>query len=77
MILMNQSGSVKRSTLDSDREKRKKTESVLEVTCQQADISMKDLKAGSRRREVSQVRTFVARKLFKGEKSFSNLLLTA
>jgi putative transposase len=48
----------------SDREQRKKIELVLVAACQKADISMKELKAGSRRREVSRVRRRIAEKLF-------------
>lgn len=48
----------------SDREQKKKITSVLETTCQKTGISIKELQAGSRRREVSQVRRQVAEKLF-------------
>lgn len=48
----------------SDRERKKKIASILGAACQKASISIKELQAGGRRREVSQVRRHVAEKLF-------------
>lgn len=48
----------------SDRQRRNRIETGLMVACKKANISIKELKSGGRRREVSQVRKLVAWKLY-------------